>query len=527
MPKDITRLIPIKKPVVDLHRGLIVRTYYYAPEKLTKQLEKLKEEPNINYFTITPLYNEYETYLKTGDISQYSKIFNQKDWKVITNINKEQIENYNINTENNFISRVYSLLFTGEKIFTKGIKQESKNYSKVVNAYITQDIIKPKKRKKKKESLKDIFSSDKPKTKIKLVEQKVYDPSRSASIISNIINFFNPKKPKLERIVKSFIGSDYIDESMIIHHCVFSERSLHRIPELSINLIKSTINVYNSIKYQSKLNINYIEFYLPYMFVELLKLNVMEFKNTINTYSNNKYINDIVGVLNGNKISDDSAFLYAQVVALPKAKLMEMVKNTIMSNDKNYKLDYTILRALSNRKDLSVNEFDIIFNRFIVKYQYELFNKENILTSLLKVCFEHTPTLTSTLFEFLASKLFNDFYLPLGKDFRGLEPEVGNFMFNLSSPIYTLQTFEKIFYETFEKYNKSNLKVYIPIISKEDYNVISGEIDTIPFRLLNYHIGVLDENVIKDDYYYIELNLNNNGKIFKYKENDTFVLIGF
>jgi len=496
LPKDISTLIPIKKPVTDIQKGLIIRTYYYKPQTLLKQLEKLKEEPNINYYTETPFYDDYETYLKTGDKSSFSTLFDRETWLKISNLNNNQENNKHY--ESKFVYPLTSFLFSGDKIFLKNFRKDIRQSTKEVAIQPIEYRFK---------SSKSYLAPYK--------EVKYYNVTKVANLLSNLINYYNPRKPKIVEIVKKLVGSDYIDDSGIIHHCIFSERIIDREKDLFLNILKANINIFYSTLLESKLDLKHLSFYIPYFLVQIFKIDVNEFENVIKTYYFSETIREFINTIKLNKLSDKINILYSQIVNMPKSELIKYLNNTLL--DKMvlvYDIDYLTIKALSQRIDISPREFDHLIFKFLSKY--DIFDKNTLISELLLYFFENEPpSLLVSIYLFMLHQYYNKFPIMFIKDFKGCEPERGSILFLLQNSNFTLNyILNKVL--KLQEVNQT-IRCFIPIIKKENEFYINEP--RFPFRLLEFHLATTNENLLKNKYLYIELEVNkyyriNNELIF-------------
>ena len=108
MPKDINKLIPIKKAVFDYRKGIILRTYYISPEKYLRELLKLRSKVQPSYLKLSnnlkiAIYNNDIFNIKK-ELRLTEKEFNFLSTALFTSKRQKQINNFTITNNTNLTS---------------------------------------------------------------------------------------------------------------------------------------------------------------------------------------------------------------------------------------------------------------------------------------------------------------------------------------------------------------------------------------------------------------------------------------
>jgi len=115
-PKLNPRLIPIKKLVVDIRKGALLRTYYIKPETLMKIVERLRSEPVKQYLVKVPMAEKVDLFKQTGNITIFRQNF--QDGKTFDAISerfavKDRLEEENVNNiKNNYALGIINFIST-------------------------------------------------------------------------------------------------------------------------------------------------------------------------------------------------------------------------------------------------------------------------------------------------------------------------------------------------------------------------------------------------------------------------------
>lgn len=419
--KNYSSLLPIKKAVTDPGKGLILRTYYIRPEKLKKVLEELKENALI-YVKNSKLDEIAERIQKTGDISDLrSHINNDKVFRELL-IHTYEVPRVLALEPSNYLNvvthKINSFILTNNEQYLKKLSSDIKKAAMRYNLNYkinTKKLKKPKISKSKRireQTEKVPFQVGDYLTEETPYLQKDYDPIGTAAKLSKILNFFHPSEFKLMKIFKTLLGTDFKDNTYIIHNILLVP-DLYYKNQFVIDLLKSIIASKYKVIYglADEEDFKYVNTeWLPYFY---LLLPEEERKNILHTYPD-KFIEHILTLDSWKDILKEvnsDELIYSYLLTTDKVWIQKNLYSILNDSPPEKVLSY--VKYLALRKDIPSNIVLSLFQTHIKQPFYDISRGiSNIVNNHVKgfpVSYEGLLT------QILLSTLTNQKYIPYDK----------------------------------------------------------------------------------------------------------------
>lgn len=520
-------LIPIKKSVVDLSKGVILRTYYMRPDKLKRLINDLKTEPIKQYTNKIDKRNDVERIVTSGhgDTSAFSSFFPiEKAPEFTSIIQRSQIKDkvYETNPSGYNVVRCCQLL-TSYVIsiqdmyligFKNTVKDAMKNYEFVVNEQNKEikPIIKDKKPKKGGDNIEfeyptkysnledDIHRSKIPDTytkstgipiqttiRTKLVK---YNNSKKTGLeLSRFLNFLHPTPNKVTNILTKLVDKNYRNNEYLIHNLIL-------LPEMYenktfISALMSSI-IYDSFLLKSDIKNTDIDTNFDlYRYLLLNKIDSQKFTEIYKTYPNQtvdytlQYMTGskhIVELLNENVLTTEEKSTVILTLSNDILfKNLKDIRNFIAKENEleDVYLISCILDSLICRKDVNDEMCNTIISEVEKSRNIQIFTLQNMLDeSVNNKIYGIEPTYNYLFVQSLIAKSLGNFYIPY------------DIAYKIGGLPYSTFVVNKIFNSIYIKFKKEldnfvyNNKVggiekqkelYMPLLTNEDLKDLDNQ----------------------------------------------------
>lgn len=524
-------LIPIKKSVVDLTKGVILRTYYMRPDKLKRLINDITTEPIKKYTTSITSRDDVERILTSGhgDASAFSGMFpNSKSVEFSSIISRTKVKDavYETNPSEYNIIRCCQLLtsyvLSLEDMYLIGfkhaVKDAMKNYSLKVTE-ITTPIL-PKEKKEKQRKLKteeDQLEFTYPKHFISLEKQlninKIpeeyrdrvgvtlqtnirtkltkFDDSKKCGIqLSRFLNFIHPTANKVSNILAKLVDKNYRNNDYLIHNLILLPE-MYEEKEFTSALSASLIYDIAQLKAMDALDVIDTNFDF-YKYLLLNKIDKTKFNEIYKTYPNNKYDivypylgadKNIIELLASDKLSveEKASFILMMGSKNLKNNFKDIRKFITVENEvEDLYLVSSIMDALICRQDLNIELCNALISTVEKSRGFRIFSFENMLDEAINSkIYGIEPTYNYLFLQTIFAKYLKIFYIPYDIAHKTCGLPYSTFIPN---KLFTL-IYPKIIKE-FGVYIKNNTvtgvsgykELYMPTITNTDLKDLDNQI---------------------------------------------------
>ena len=508
-------LIPVKKAVLDLRKGLILRTYYVNPQKFLEKIIQQKLRKSQIY--IGKLDKDIQTALKTKNILSLKDRFDgDLSWKAILNRNIEITQSILSpkTTIQFFGTSLLNFITTLDTNYITKAKRQVKNLQLRYTTTITEKVSKLKrvkvkvKEKEQRLSDDDLFIDNikydgaKITRKVELVETK--DPKLAGLRISKLINMLNPSTPKLIKIFDSVMNTkQFIDKNDIGKNIMFLPYHVRKEPEFFKSFLSNMIIECERKLYEGSENVN--PEILIYYYNLLLQID-KEMFNTLTLNFNRTEIRDFT------KEKDTFANLYTKYTStpfLPSLLLFYPDIKQIINYLLTHNNDMNIYEKVGLFSYLSARISPVLLER-IYQSVFKDVSIEGVVDDWIKYTTHLTNTLSihDILYQVVFASVLRVPYFPFDV-LEDIEPN-NPFILTPITKISKISKFINMEIIDFLKgrHVKERIECYVPIRN------IPPTLNNIALKLLPLQIGVLDmERYGSGDIDFVKVNVNEYIKV--------------
>ena len=454
-------LIPIKKSVVDLTKGVILRTYYMRPDKLKRLINDLKTEPIKQYTGKILKKDDVERIVTTGkgDASAFSNFFpDGKKEEFNSIIQRSHIKDsiYDTNPSCYNVVRCCQLLtayvISVQDMYLVGFKNTVKDAMKNYELKVTENetVIKTKKPKeKKKKNPEDQIEFIYPTKFIELEEQidrnqipenfpknigdtiqtnlktkliKYTDSKKTGIQLSRFINFIHPTPNKMSTILSKLVDKNYRNNEYLIHNLILLPE-LYEKKQFISELIASIIYDSSLLKSTKSEDVDF-NFDL-YKYILLNQIDTGKFNEIHKTYSNEKleytlpYLNgdkniiDLLSesVLNTEEKSTVVLSLNTKLITKNLKKIRDFIAKE--NADEDIYLISCLLDSLLCRRDMNNEVCNTLISEVEKSRNIKIFTLDNMLYEAVNTkIYDIEPTYNYLFLQSMIAKYLGNFYIP-------------------------------------------------------------------------------------------------------------------